>query len=87
MPSGTDDIKDIYRKWAPSYEDNFADKWGYVAPNKIANLFLKNFQGAGPVLDVGAGTGLVAENLKGLDVDGLDTVSYTHLTLPTKRIV
>ena len=44
VPSGTDDIKDIYRKWAPSYEDNFADKWGYVAPNKIANLFLKNFR-------------------------------------------
>ena len=86
MPSGTDDIKDIYRKWAPSYEDNFADKWGYVAPNKIANLFLKNFQGSGPVLDIGAGTGLVAENLKGLDVDGLD-ISKEMLSIAKSKMV
>ena len=57
-----------------------------MAPNKIANLFLKNFQGSGPVLDIGAGTGLVAENLKGLDVDGLD-ISKEMLSIAKSKKV
>ncbi len=86
MPSGADEIKDIYRKWAPSYEDSFADKWGYVAPIKIANIFLKNFKGAGPILDVGAGTGLVAENLNRMDVDGIDISKEMLAIAKTKNI-
>ena len=86
MPSGADDIKEIYRKWAPSYEDSFADKWGYVAPMKIANIFLKNFKGAGPILDVGAGTGLVAENLNRMDVDGIDISKEMLAIAKTKNI-
>ena len=86
MPSGADDIKEIYRKWAPSYEDSFADKWGYVAPIKIANIFLKNFKGAGPILDVGAGTGLVAENLNRMDVDGIDISKEMLAIAKTKNI-
>ena len=37
------------------------------------------------ILDVGCGGGLVAEGLAnaGANVTGIDTVSYTHLTLPT----
>tara|TARA_B100000287_G_scaffold50718_1_gene44940 strand:- start:1260 stop:1850 length:591 start_codon:yes stop_codon:yes gene_type:complete len=86
VPSGADEIKDIYRKWAPSYEDSFADKWGYVAPIKIANIFLKNFKGAGPILDVGAGTGLVAENLNRMDVDGIDISKEMLAIAKTKNI-
>ncbi len=86
MPCGADEIKDIYRKWAPSYEDSFADKWGYVAPIKIANIFLKNFKGAGPILDVGAGTGLVAENLNRMDVDGIDISKEMLAIAKTKNI-
>ena len=57
-----------------------------MAPNKIAKIFLKNFQGSGPVLDIGAGTGLVAENLKGLDVDGLDISKEMLAIAKNKKI-
>ena len=38
----------------------------------------------GPVLEIGCGTGRV---LLPIARQGIETVSYTHLTLPTKRIV
>ena len=53
---------------------------------KIANIFLKNFKGAGPILDVGAGTGLVAENLNRMDVDGIDISKEMLAIAKTKNI-
>ncbi len=57
-----------------------------MAPIKIANIFLKNFKGAGPILDVGAGTGLVAENLNRMDVDGIDISKEMLAIAKTKNI-
>ena len=46
---------------------------GYAAPRRIAETFLaEGGAEAGPVLDIGAGTGLLAEHLPGLTVDGID---------------
>jgi predicted TPR repeat methyltransferase len=67
----------LYRGWAVDYDETFARAHGYVAPREIAQAFLAEAgaqagPGGGPVLDIGAGTGLVAEELRGLTLDAID---------------
>ena len=58
-----DSIK-LYKKWAKSYDQDFALNTNYLSPNKICNYFNKNAKNTDtPILDVGAGTGLVGECL------------------------
>lgn len=53
----------LYRTWAASYDSGFARDMQYNLPAHVAAAFLAA-QGQGPVLDVGAGTGLLAEALR-----------------------
>ena len=72
--SSKQDVKDLYSDWAQSYDTGFSDAQGYQMPRVVAQAFVAA-GGVGPVLDVGAGTGLVAEQLiaAGVSViDGLD---------------
>jgi SAM-dependent methyltransferase len=68
-----EDNRDYYRRFAGTYDSGFVADTGYVYPREVALLFLES---AGPrdrpVLDIGAGTGLVAESLGDLPVDGID---------------
>lgn len=67
------DARRVYDDWATTYDDSFARAWGYVAPRMIAEIFLaEGGPAGGPVLDIGAGTGLMAESLPGLAIDGID---------------
>ena len=61
----------LYKGWAETYDSGFAATHGYVVPNVVAEAFRAE-GGAGPVLDIGAGTGLVAEALGDIAVDGID---------------
>lgn len=68
-----DSVK-LYRDWAGTYDDEFASSMDYQLHTHVARAFTEA-GGQGPVLDVGAGTGLVAEALAQHDVapvDGLD---------------
>lgn len=67
-----DDSKALYRSWATTYDETFAEALGYAAPARLAALFDSRWTGDGRVLDVGCGTGLVAEALAARPVDGLD---------------
>ncbi|MEL6588192.1 MAG: class I SAM-dependent methyltransferase [Pseudomonadota bacterium] len=69
---GPQSAKALYGKWAATYDSSFAEGWGYVAPREIAAVFKEHSKGDDPILDIGAGTGLVAEHLGGLVVDGID---------------
>lgn len=63
-----------YRDWASRYDQDFAREMAYRSPEAVAELYAE-LGGKGPVLDVGAGTGLVAESLlrRGIaPVDGID---------------
>lgn len=67
----------LYGEWAESYEETFAKASGYLLPEAVAECFARS-GGLGPILDVGAGTGLVGVALHGLGigpVDGTDISS------------
>ena len=67
-----DSVK-LYREWATTYDSGFVEETGYVYAKNVAAVLLEELAGATPdVLDIGAGTGLVAGALAGLTVDGLD---------------
>ena len=59
------DARALYRAWAASYDDDFAASRDYLLPAHVAEIFAGHAEDAdAPVLDVGAGTGLVAEALQ-----------------------
>jgi len=58
------DSIDLYAKWAKTYDETFAQKNDYNAPDIIARVYAAHCRDKStPVLDIGAGTGLVAEGL------------------------
>ncbi len=62
-----------YDTWADDYDTDFAQARGYVYPREVARVFLSEAGSeTDPVLDVGAGTGLVAEHLVSHTVDAID---------------
>ena len=76
----------LYRDWAPSYDDDFADASGYVLHEEVARHYAL-IGGFGPVLDVGAGTGLCGAALaaRGIGpVDGAD-ISPEMLSMAARK--
>lgn len=73
--NGPSDCALLYAEWAASYDSGFARDMDYRLPAHVAAAFLSH-GGAGPILDVGAGTGLLAEQLRALGctarIDALD---------------
>lgn len=74
---GPDGNRDLYRRWADTYDADFIQASGYVYHERVVDLLL----GAAPVgaddavLDVGCGTGVVGEALRARGVaivDGID---------------
>lgn len=66
-----------YRDWAASYDQGFASEMQYLLPAHVAAAFMGT-GAAGPVLDVGAGTGLLAEALRQMGFDGpVDAVDFS----------
>ena len=64
-----------YQNTARIYDTGFAEEMDYILPFHVFNIFHTNFNSAGPILDVGAGTGLVGALLKDSlsnNVDGID---------------
>ena len=96
-------VLDYYDNWTKKEQYNKDMViWNYEAPQNTASLLNKHaIDKKINILDAGCGTGLVGKELKkygycnltGVDfsqsmLDLIPTaVSYTHLTLPTKRIV
>ncbi len=69
---GPDGAKALYGGWATTYDTSLEETLGYIAPRQIADIFKETRDGDEPILDVGAGTGLLAEHLPGLTVDAID---------------
>lgn len=73
---GRNDVLDLYGAWADTYDTGFAMDQGYQIPREVA-LAYQEIGGQGPVLDVGAGTGLVAEEMVKLDIGPVDGVDLS----------
>ena len=59
-----DDNVNLYKKWANNYDQSFAQERGYNYPTHIAQvLHATSGPEDSPILDVGAGTGLVAQEI------------------------
>ena len=72
--SGPDGSKQLYAAWAETYDSSFAEDMQYRAPQAVAECYAK-ISGVSPVLDLGAGTGLLGAALvqQGIEVvDGTD---------------
>ena len=68
-----EDSVNLYREWASTYDSGFVEETGYVYARNVAAVLREELDGGTPdVLDIGAGTGLVAQELPGLVIDGLD---------------
>ena len=70
-----EDSINLYRTWASTYDIDFARQNDYRSPFEIAKYFDKySNNNDTPILDVGAGTGLVGECLKSSskEIDALD---------------
>lgn len=67
----------LYRDWAENYDRDFAEGHGYVLPLRVAEGFVGK-AGEGPVLDLGAGTGLCGEALHRLGIDPVDATDLSR---------
>jgi ubiquinone/menaquinone biosynthesis C-methylase UbiE len=87
-----EDARALYRDWAESYDNDFAEAMDYQVPRRVAELFVEQVAEQageidGPVLDVGAGTGLIGAWLAQLgvsEVHGLD-ISPEMLAVAMRR--
>lgn len=80
-----EDCLAYYRAWAASYDGGFAEDMDYRLPAHVAAAFL-GAGGKGPVLDVGAGTGLLTERLLGMGFHGqIDAADFSPDMLERAR--
>ena len=71
-----EDNKRLYAEWAGGYDDSFAALKDYHLHIHTARAFV-SAGGQGPVLDVGAGTGLCGGILAGLGVGPIDATDIS----------
>jgi len=75
-----EDSLKLYGDWAETYDESFAKASGYQMPEAVAEAFARG-DGRGPVLDVGAGTGLVGEALHALGIELIDGTDISSAML------
>jgi ubiquinone/menaquinone biosynthesis C-methylase UbiE len=79
--------KTLYRQWAKDYDESFGAQMGYVAPARVAEAFKNEADGnTTPVLDVGAGTGLLAQHLCDHIIDALDVSAEMLAVARSKQL-
>ena len=75
--SSREEVKALYRDWSHSYDIAFNEGQGYQLPREVATAFVAA-GGQGPVLDIGAGTGLVGAALRHLGIAPIDGVDLSE---------
>lgn len=66
-----EDSRKLYAAWAETYDTDFAAQSGYILHEQVARHFAL-MGGFGPVLDVGAGTGLCGTALRARGIEPVD---------------
>ena len=80
------DNQRLYADWADSYDTSFAAEMDYLLPAHVAQAYVA-LGGAGPVLDIGAGTGLAGQALAALGTGPIDAtdLSAEMLTVAMRK--
>lgn len=81
MYTATDPAKllAVYREWAPRYDADCAGTWGYAAPSALASLLARLQPNRSmAVLDAGAGTGQVGQELAMHGFDNLIAADFSE---------
>lgn len=78
----------LYAEWADTYDQGFAKSSDYILPRQVARQFV-DAGGRGPILDVGAGTGLCAAELAALGAGPIDAtdISQDMLDVAASKIL
>ncbi len=81
-----EDNRQLYRDWADTYESEFTIPRGYVYPDRIADIYT-DLAGPGdaPILDVGAGTGLVGAALVAASPNVVDAIDISEEMLSVSQ--
>lgn len=80
----TEDSVRLYRDWAKTYDADFVEATDYASPGHVARLFAEA-GGGGPILDVGAGTGVVAAELQARGLGPVDATDISPEMLEVAR--
>lgn len=72
-----DDNRRLYAEWASTYESSFVEAKAYEYHLHVADALVAHDRPAGPVLDVGCGTGVVGEALRERGVGEIDGVDIS----------
>jgi len=86
--TSVEDNRRLYANWAKDYDSGFAKDMAYILHLHVVEAFC-NMGGRGPVLDIGAGTGLAGEALvqrQTCEIDGVD-VSQDMLEVAKSKAV
>lgn len=71
-----EESKKLYADWAESYDEDLAVRMHFLMPNHVAGIYADE-GGEGPVLDAGAGTGLVGEALEARGIGPVDALDLS----------
>jgi len=82
--SGAEENRALYARWAPDYDRGFAADMDYILPQQVASYFSK-FESEGPVLDIGAGTGLLGVYLAEMGAGPIDALDLSTEMLEVAR--
>lgn len=84
-----DDNRNLYQRWASTYDADFIEATGYVYHENVAHAFIDAGGGAGgAIADIGCGTGVIGVALGDMGefvVDGLD-ISTEMLTVAESKM-
>jgi predicted TPR repeat methyltransferase len=79
-----EDSKRLYAGWAETYDTSFAADMDFILPSEVAKAFA-DADGKGPILDLGAGTGLCGAALSVHGVTPLHATDISPEMLPVAR--
>jgi predicted TPR repeat methyltransferase len=79
-----DDNRRLYADWAETYDSDFAASMDYRLPLAVAEAY-HDAGGGGPVLDLGAGTGLLGQALAARGIGPLDATDISPEMLERAR--